>query len=152
MFKQFHPVENHFNYMGLTQQGLILYLEDCSEGGGEEYKNTLHIGRTVMVIGRLLEYALRCYEKIGFWGSVCIELVLTNVLGRRLADSRLVMPDDYVCPDKEVRIEATKAVSELREDYFALVEDFMKEFTWAFGCQISPDAVKARVARLLSRI
>lgn len=153
MFKLYHPAEDDFNYMELTQQGLILYLENCSESQREEYKNSLHIGRTIVVIGRSLEYALRCYEKMGFWGNVRIELLLTNVLGSRLTDDRSVMLDDgYACPDEQVRIEATKSVSELRENHSALVEDFMKTFTWAFGCQINPDVVKARVERVLTRM
>ena len=152
MFKRAHLGEDDFEYMELTQQGLILYLENCRESQRAAWENSLHVGRTVMVIGRSLEYALRCYEKMGFWGSVRIEVVLTNVLGRRLADDPSIMLDNgYVCPDTEVRIEATKYVSELRENHFALVEDFMKKFTWAFGCQVRPDVVKARVEELLSR-
>jgi len=152
MFKRSRPTVDDFNYMEFTQQGLVFYLENCSEGQREGYKNSLHIGRTIIVIGRLLEYALSCYEAMGFWGNVRIELVLTNVLGSRLSEDPLVWLDDgYVCPDPEIRIEATKSASELTENHFALVEDFTKKFTWAFGCQLNPDVVKASVERALSR-
>jgi len=140
----------HFNYMELTREGLFFYLEACSETS-EERAKSLDIGRTIVVIGRLLEYALRCYEKMGFWGSVHIELLLSNTLGRRLTDSRSAWSCNSVCPDKEVRIEATKSIFELRENHFALVEDFTKRFIWAFGCKIDSDVVKARVEGSLSR-
>lgn len=150
-----YPTEDMFNYMELNQQGLVFYLENLYEDTVEGYSNSVWIERTIRVIGKVIEYALYCYENIGFWGLVKVELSLSNILGRRLSqniESRGKLPVGCICPDRDIQIEATKSISELEKDgYLTTVGDFVKNFTWAFGLKLSPEAVKNYVETTLAK-
>lgn len=137
-----------FNYMQISQQGLVFYLENLWEDTWMKDNNEhlpLHIEITVRVIAKVIEYALRCYEKLGFWGTVEIRFILSRILGRKLAygDPPRFVRGRYVCYDKGIKIFNRKSVSELREDHLTVVKGFLKEFMWAFGFKARPEDIQA---------
>lgn len=144
VFNYDKPTKKEY-YAEITKEGLIHYGElVVGEFGG------VHIGRTIMVIGRMLEYSQKVYGHFGFSGPLKIELKLGNVKDKKLTtDPGRHLSRDYVCEQNEVIVGRETSFDELKDNPNSIVESIIIEFCRGFGFVISEEVVKEYVATTL---
>lgn len=136
------PSELHFGYLQPIQNGLAFkfdsatskgyYVEITGEGlivYHEPLENGVHIGRTIMVVGRILEYARGVFERFGFYGKILIILRLNGTKGKHLtADPPRSILHEYIFPEDEAVVKQEFSVDGLREELDSAVVSIVKEF------------------------
>lgn len=127
----------------ITKEGVIYYREPIgNELGG------VHIGRTIRVVGEMLEYARKVYERFKYSGACVVKLELGNIKGMRLS---LGFPYlfRYNCTfdeDRILLIERELSWIDLTQNTVSVVESIIGEFCRSFGFSITEKVAKDYVA------
>jgi len=140
----------------VSQEGFVYY--------GELMEQGVYIIRTIVVIGSMLKYAQRIYERFNFYEKlgdeaiVMIRYKLGNANGQKLArnqsdyDRLWHLMYDYIYEGNELVIEREQSFGEIRQAWNTIVESMVIEFCRSFGFMFDDDKkAKDLVTSILQR-
>jgi hypothetical protein len=113
-------------------------------------KDVIDIHLTLGMIYSILTFAVQFYKKIGYWGTVKINVTFDQIIKKKLfldSPSRLFMKNEF---DNEITIERNVAVFELAEKVDEMVVDISREILWSFGARAS--ATAANLIKILETV
>ncbi len=132
--------------------GLVFHKEDFSldEHNSLNAKDIIDIHLTLGMIYSVLSFAMQFYKKIGFWGTVKIDVIFDRIIKKRLFFDSTA--SDFIKNefDNEITIERKTSVFELAESIDEMFIDIYKEFFWSFGARET--AKRANLINLLETV
>lgn len=145
---RFEKATVHEYFAKVTGEGVIYYREHIPyENGG------IHIGRTIKVIGDMLEYARSVYERFKYAGACIIKFELGNIRNMRLTTdpSRFLRGNYTFDEDKVLIIEQETPWARIMQYPASVVESVVIEFCRSFGFSITEKAAKEYVTSILKK-
>ena len=126
----------------VTREGVIYYREPIpNENGG------VHIGRTIKVVGDMLEYARRVYERFKYDGSCIVKLELGNIKGMCLTTSYpwFLRGNFTFDEDRVLIIERTPSWVDITQNPDSVIESITVEFCRSFHFSITEEVARKYV-------
>ena len=136
-----HTVPEYF--AKVTKEGVIYYREPIYND-----LNGIHIGRTIIVVRKMLEYAQKVFERFKYAGSCIVKLELGNIKGMHLkTDFHSLLMDYYTFDeDRVLIIEREPAWIDVTQNPASIVESIIIEFCRSFRFSITENVAKNYVA------
>ncbi len=145
-----------------TQHGLLFLSRspryaEISYASGEMYYgelirgvNGVNLGKTVIIVYAMMDYAQRAYERFDYKGELLVELKVGNVKGLPLMDDSIIglLGETYATDDNEIIVRRTMNAKDLKgpTHYVAAV---ITEFCRAFGFSFHKENAEGYVGRVI---
>jgi len=122
----------------LTNEGILFYREPIDDG--------VHMGRTIVVLASMIDYALAFYRQFRYEGDVAIIMETRNTQGLKLitdtGDFLLARFENHVCETQApIVVNRTVNLPALANNYTAIIKDIFTEFCRAFDFTISKEVL-----------
>ena len=145
---RFDGQTEHEYFAKVTKEGVIYYREPIgNERGG------VHVGITITVIGEMLEYARKIYERFKYSGTSIVKLELGNIRGMQLT-----LGDPYITrnrgtfdEDKPLLIERELSQVELAQNTASVIQSIITDFCGSFDFPITEEDAKDYVAHFFRK-
>lgn len=139
------PGRNAF-HVEVRKSGEIYYGEciEPSEAG-------VHIGKTIKVIGRMLEYAVQVYQHFNYQRTVLVEFKLGQISDMELtAEPTRSLSEHYRSQQGEVIVSRRIGIQALSTDLNSYVASMTVEFCRSFGLALDIKVAAEYVNQMLS--
>lgn len=130
----------------VTREGIIYYREPIKG-------DSIYIGQTINVVGKMLEYAQKVYDRFNYRGLCIVKLELENIKGMPLTTDSFHFPlfAKYTFDeDRVLLIEREASWVDITQNPASVVESIIVEFCRSFGFSISEEGAKKYVALILN--
>lgn len=120
-------------HLEINQFGLIWYKESFREDCLPEHRGKIHVLYVLEQLIKMVQFGLKLYKELGFWGALEINLTLEGVKNRRLTYEHILEEFESVSLDNRIEITRKTKVPELKQNWEEIILDIHKQFLWSCG-------------------